>query len=68
MFYRIWSKVIILNAPPLRDTSPTQQNLVDDNITEILKLGPKAFKYNLSFCTLFDNWGDTKIDYLRYNK
>lgn len=64
--FSIWSKVILLNAPPLKYTTPVHQNLVDETLTKIrTELGPQCYLFNLHYTTMFDNWDDCRMNYLR---
>ena len=63
--FRIWSKIIILHAPALGDTSPDKQDEVDEILTKIHRDSGKGVLYNLSFAKLFDDWDVKRKDFLR---
>ena len=66
-FSSIWSKIIILHAPTLRDTSAEMQEEVDEVVLKIDRVGPKCVLYNLSYARLFDNWESIRAESQRWN-
>ena len=64
-FFSIWSKIIILHAPALEDTSAEKQEEVDDILPKLFKDGPKCVLYNLSFAKMFDDWETNRADSLK---
>ena len=63
--FSIWSKIIILHAPALEDTSADKQEEVDDILPKIFKDGPKCVLYNCSFAKMFDDWETNRADSLK---
>ena len=48
-FLRVWSKVIIISAPELENTSPERQQDVEDMAPKMYKNGEDCVLYLLSF-------------------
>ena len=60
--YRIWSKLIMISAPRLPDDIDAQA-AVEDLAPQMNKYCPDCVLYNLSFCSVFDNWEASKMKY-----
>ena len=67
MFLSVWSKVIILSAPELVDTTPERQQSVEDMAPKMFRYGDRCVLYNLSFAQVWNDWDTkkTKTHYLR---
>ena len=64
-FLRVWSKVIIISAPELENTSPERQQDVEDMAPKMYKHGEECVLYLLSFAQVWNDWDESKTKYLR---
>ena len=61
-YYRIWSKLIMISAPPLAEDTDAQA-AVEDLKPKMNKFGSQCVLYLLSFYSVFDNWESSKQKY-----
>ena len=54
--FSVWSKIIILHAPALRDMSPEKQEEIDEILQMMNREGTKFVLYNMSFARMFDDY------------
>ena len=61
--FSIWSKLIMISAPQLSSQNSEAQAAVEDLKPKMNKFGSQCLLYHLSFCSVFDNWENTKLKY-----
>ena len=66
LFCSIWSKIVMIYAPALRDKSVLTQVGVDDLAPKFNRYGPDCVRYNLGFVDVWNQWENNKHRYLRY--